>query len=140
MDSPLDRSTPFLFKLICMLTNSPVAIRYLHHTHPTVAHYASATWSFKKGALGTVDRSFGPIGRHFFHDIIDHHVIHHLFPKIPFYRAEEATAAIKPLLGEAYIELKEENFLFSLWSTFRDCRYVTDAVESDERSGVFQWK
>ena len=92
MDSPLDRSTPFLFKLICMLTNSPVAITYLHHTHPTVAHYASATWSFKKGALGTVDRSFGPIGRHFFHDIIDHHVIHHLFPKIPFYRAEEATA------------------------------------------------
>ncbi|KAJ5703251.1 oleate delta-12 desaturase [Penicillium malachiteum] len=52
-----------------------VAITYLHHTHPEIPHYAASAWSFKKGALGTVDRSFGFIGRHFFHDIIDHHVI-----------------------------------------------------------------
>ncbi|KAJ5676265.1 hypothetical protein N7462_009162 [Penicillium macrosclerotiorum] len=101
-----------------------VAITYLHHTHPKIPHYAAATWSFKRGALGTVDRSFGFIGRHFFHDIIDHHVIHHLFPRIPFYMAEEATAAIKPLLGASYIERKKENFLVSLWQTFRECHFL----------------
>ena len=65
-----------------------------------------------KGVLGTVDRSIGFIGRHFFHEIIDYHVIHHLFPKIPFYKAEEATMAIKPLLGPSYREEKKENFIF----------------------------
>ncbi|KAJ5749386.1 uncharacterized protein N7511_011082 [Penicillium nucicola] len=117
-----------------------VAITYLHHTHPAVPHYSAATWSFKKGALGTVDRNFGFIGRHFFHDIIDHHVIHHLFPKIPFYRSEEATTAIKPLLGPAYIERKEDFFLLSLWRTFRQCQYVSDADKSDENSGIFEWR
>lgn len=123
-----------------MLTRPSVAITYLHHTDLIIPHYAATTWSFKKGALGTIDRSFGFIGRHFFHDIIDHHVVHHFFPKIPFYRAEEATAAIKPLLGPAYVERKDHNFLSSLWTTFRECRFVSDSVSADVRSGIYKWK
>ncbi|CAI7669411.1 unnamed protein product [Penicillium bialowiezense] len=115
-----------------------VAITYLHHTHEAIPHYTASAWSFKKGALGTVDRSFGFIGRHFFHDIIDHHVVHHLFPKIPFYNAEEATAAIRPLLGNAYHERKQESFLLSLWTTFQECQYVSDN-NSDTGSGVLWW-
>ncbi|RAH77873.1 hypothetical protein BO86DRAFT_422034 [Aspergillus japonicus CBS 114.51] len=116
-----------------------VAITYLHHTHPQIAHYSPETWSFTRGALGTVDRSFGFIGRHFFHHIIDHHVIHHLFPGIPFYRAEEATRAVRPLLGAAYIELREEDFLVTLWRTFRRCRFVSDGDGRGEQAGVFEW-
>ena len=62
-------------------------------------------------------------------------MVHHLFPRIPFYKAEEATAAIKPALGTAYHEKKQENFLFSLWTTFRECQYVSD-TNPDEGSGV----
>ncbi|OOQ84039.1 oleate delta-12 desaturase [Penicillium brasilianum] len=112
-----------------------VAITYLHHTHPEVPHYDADAWTFVKGALSTVDRRFGFIGRHFFHEIIDYHVVHHLFPKIPFYHAEEATNAIVPYLGEQY-HLDEGLFLKSLVDTFTTCKVVSD-VNSD---GVLHWK
>jgi omega-6 fatty acid desaturase (delta-12 desaturase) len=112
-----------------------VAITYLHHTHPSVPHYDADAWTFVKGALSTVDRRFGFIGRHFFHEIIDYHVVHHLFPKIPFYHAEEATNAIVPYLGDQY-HLDEGLFLKSLVDTFTTCKVVSD-VNSD---GVLHWK
>ncbi|KAJ5689657.1 Oleate hydroxylase FAH12 [Penicillium macrosclerotiorum] len=112
-----------------------VAITYLHHTHPSVPHYDAKTWTFVKGALSTVDRRFGFIGRHFFHEIIDYHVVHHLFPRIPFYHAEEATNAIVPFLGKQY-HLDEGMFLKSLVDTFSTCKVVSD-VNSD---GVLHWK
>ncbi|KAJ5180975.1 Oleate hydroxylase FAH12 [Penicillium capsulatum] len=112
-----------------------VAITYLHHTHPDVPHYNEHAWTFVKGALGTVDRRFGFIGRHFFHEIIDYHVIHHLFPKIPFYHAEEATNAIVPLLGEQY-RIEEGSFLKSLADTFRTCKVVNDP----DTEGVLHWQ
>lgn len=116
-----------------------VAITYLHHTHPSVPHYAGQNWTFMKGALGTVDRSLGFVGRHFFHEIIDYHVIHHMFPKIPFYRAEEATMAIRPLLGPSYRDDKKESFIFSLFRTFQRCKYVSDGGVSpgESESGIF---
>ena len=57
-----------------------VAITYLHHTHMEVPHYDPKTWTFVKGALATVDRDFGFIGRHMWHGIVDTHVVHHIFP------------------------------------------------------------
>lgn len=57
-----------------------VAITYLHHNHPDVHHYEAESWTYVKGALATVDRDFGWVGRHLFHNIIDHHVVHHIFP------------------------------------------------------------
>ncbi|KAJ6071176.1 fatty acid desaturase [Penicillium canescens] len=113
-----------------------VGITYLHHTHPSVPHYADRNWTYMKGALCTVDRSLGFIGRHFFHEIVDYHVIHHLFPSIPFYRAEEASIAIRPLLGLRYREDKKASFLFSLFQTFRTCKYVSD----DEGNDVYNWQ
>lgn len=56
-----------------------VAITYLHHTHLDVPHFDAESWTFVKGALATVDREFGFVGRHLFHGIIEYHVIHHLF-------------------------------------------------------------
>ncbi|KAH6612334.1 bifunctional D12/D15 fatty acid desaturase [Chaetomium sp. MPI-SDFR-AT-0129] len=112
-----------------------VAITYLHHTHPDVHHFEANSWTFVKGALATVDRDFGFVGRHLFHGIIDTHVVHHLFPRIPFYKAEEATEAIKPLLGNLY-HREERSFLGQLWSTFTQCRYV----EADPAApGALKW-
>ena len=56
-----------------------VAITFLHHTHPSVPKYENASWNFLRGATATIDRDFGYVGRFFFHNIIDFHVIHHLF-------------------------------------------------------------
>ena len=56
-----------------------VSITYLHHSHPDLPKYKEEHWTFLKGATSTVDRSFGFIGKHLFHNIIDFHVIHHLF-------------------------------------------------------------
>jgi omega-6 fatty acid desaturase (delta-12 desaturase) len=67
----------------CIIANKTahvVAITYLHHTHPEVHHFEAESWTFVKGALATVDRDFGFVGRHLFHGIIDTHVVHHLFP------------------------------------------------------------
>ncbi|KAJ5403803.1 Oleate hydroxylase FAH12 [Penicillium cosmopolitanum] len=112
-----------------------VAITYLHHTHPDVPHYDENSWTFVKGALGTVDRRFGFIGRHFFHEIIDYHVVHHLFPKIPFYHAEEATNAIVPFLGDSY-RIEEGSFLKDLATTFTTCKVVSDP----DAEGALHWK
>ncbi|GKZ83744.1 hypothetical protein AnigIFM56816_008840 [Aspergillus niger] len=107
-----------------------IAITYLQHTHPAVPHYTAESWTYTKGALATIDRSIGFIGRHFFHEIIDYHVVHHLFSRIPFYKAEEATRAIQPLLGVNYHEEKESSFLYSLMTTFRKCIYVSDGKKN----------
>lgn len=57
-----------------------IAITYLHHNHPEVHHYEPEAWTYVKGALATIDRDFGWVGRVLFHNIIDDHVVHHLFP------------------------------------------------------------
>ncbi|KAL3474775.1 fatty acid desaturase-domain-containing protein [Aspergillus californicus] len=111
-----------------------VAITYLHHNHPNVAHYSDSNWTYTKGALATIDRDFGFIGRHFFHHIIDHHVVHHLFSRIPFYRAEEATNAIIPVLGDQY-HRDDTGFMRSLVQTYTGCQYVVE----DKKGGVWHW-
>ncbi|KAH7090191.1 fatty acid desaturase [Paraphoma chrysanthemicola] len=110
-----------------------IAITYLHHTHPDAAHYEAENWTYAKGALSTIDREFGFIGRHIFHGIIEYHVVHHIFPRIPFYHAEEATHAIAPLLGRNYIE-QRTNFLADLWLTFSKLNYV-----EDDKNGRLVW-
>ncbi|KAK3339977.1 fatty acid desaturase-domain-containing protein [Lasiosphaeria hispida] len=100
-----------------------VAITYLHHNHPDVHHFEAQSWTFVKGALATVDRDFGFVGKHLFHGIIDTHVVHHLFPRIPFYKAEEATNALKPLLGDLY-HRDDRSFMGQLWSVWSTCKYV----------------
>lgn len=57
-----------------------VAITFLHHTHPKLPKYDPEAWTFMRGALATVDRNLGWVGKHLLHNIVDYHVIHHLFP------------------------------------------------------------
>ncbi|THX59001.1 hypothetical protein D6D06_02475 [Aureobasidium pullulans] len=112
-----------------------VAITYLHHNHGDAEHFEQGTWTFEKGALATVDRDFGFVGRELFHGIIEFHVVHHLFPRIPFYHAEEATGAIQPMLGKKYIR-DNTSFLKALWKNFTSHHYV---VEHETKPGTLVW-
>ncbi len=69
-------------------------ITYLQHTHPNLPHYDDKEWDWLRGAMATVDRSYGFLD-HIFHHIADTHVAHHLFSYMPHYHAQEATAAIR---------------------------------------------
>ncbi|KAI4245554.1 MAG: hypothetical protein L6R42_010152, partial [Xanthoria sp. 1 TBL-2021] len=102
-------------------------IPYLWHTDPTIPHYGSETWTFTRGAATTVDREFGFIGRSLFHGIIETHVLHHFVSTIPFYHADEATDAIKPVLGQHYRSQTEGGaigFIKGLWRSSRWCQWV----------------
>ena len=56
-----------------------VAFSYLQHTHPKLPKFEPEAWTFLKGATATVDRDFGWIGKHMLHNMIEFHVVHHLF-------------------------------------------------------------
>ncbi|KAG0268697.1 Fatty acid oxidation complex subunit alpha, partial [Actinomortierella ambigua] len=104
-----------------------VLITYLQHTDPKLPHYREGVWNFQRGALCTVDRSFGILD-YFFHHITDTHVAHHLFSQMPFYHAEEATVHLKKVLGEYYI-WDDTPIALACWRSFRECRFVEDEGE-----------
>lgn len=64
-----------------------VCITLLQHTHLALPHYTDAEWDWLRGALSTVDRSYGPLDT-VFHHIADTHVAHHLFSTMPHYHAQ----------------------------------------------------
>jgi omega-6 fatty acid desaturase (delta-12 desaturase) len=111
-----------------------VTITFLQHTHRGVPHYSEEAFSWLKGALATVDRSWGPLRDELFHHISNTHVVHHLFHEMPFYHAQEATAAVRQLLGPHYIK----DFTpigTALWREFRECKFVEELQGGDK--GVF---
>ncbi|KAI9679209.1 MAG: Oleate hydroxylase fah12 [Caeruleum heppii] len=119
-----------------------VAITFLQHTDPTLPHYEPGSWNFARGAAATIDREFGFIGRHLFHGIIETHVLHHFVSTIPFYNADEATEAIKPVMGRHYRSNTEGGplgFLKSLWSSARTCQWVEpmEGAEGEAKGVLF---
>ncbi|KAI9803993.1 MAG: Oleate hydroxylase fah12 [Piccolia ochrophora] len=119
-----------------------VAITYLQHTDPTLPHYEPSSWNFVRGAAATIDREFGFIGRTLLHGIIETHVLHHYVSTIPFYHADEATEAIKPIMGRHYRADTKDGpvgFVTSLWKNFRICQWIEslEGVESNEKGVLF---
>ncbi|KAG9248837.1 putative Delta(12) fatty acid desaturase [Calycina marina] len=104
-----------------------VAITYLQHTDPTLPHYTGGSWNYVRGAAATIDREFGFIGRTLLHGIIETHVLHHYVSTIPFYHADEASEAIKPVMGRHYradVEGGSLGFLQAIWKSARWCQWV----------------
>lgn len=100
-----------------------VMITLLQHTHPALPHYTDSEWDWLRGALATVDRNYGWLLNTLHHHIADTHVTHHLFSQMPHYHAQEATEALKPILGKYY--QNDERFIFkALWEDYSSCRYV----------------
>ncbi|TFK53232.1 hypothetical protein OE88DRAFT_1626954 [Heliocybe sulcata] len=103
-----------------------IMITYLHHTDPELPHYRKAEWNFQRGAAATVDRDFlGWWGRYFLHDVAHFHVIHHFFPKMPWYNGEEATKYLKEFIGEHYAYSNKPVFS-ALWHNYNECQFVED--------------
>ena len=111
-----------------------VMITYLQHTHPSLPHYRETDWDWVRGALSTVDRSYGPYLDAAFHHIADTHVAHHLFSGMPHYHAEKATKALKEVLGE-YYQYDGRNVFRAMWEDTLDCCYVSGETEEDAKEG-----
>jgi fatty acid desaturase len=111
-----------------------VTITFLQHTDSSLAYYPSKTWSFLRGAASTVDRDFGFIGRNLFHGAIEYHVLHHHASRIPCYHAEEASNAIKGVMGSHYQSDVKTPLLWAFWRNYNSCRFVE---EKDVGSGVY---
>lgn len=73
-------------------------VTYLHHMGPEVPWYRGSAWTPLRGALATVDRTFGIFDR--IHHRAGWHTAHHLFPGVPHYRLREATKALRPHLAD----------------------------------------
>ncbi|KAK1657983.1 fatty acid desaturase [Colletotrichum godetiae] len=117
-----------------------VAITFLQHTDPTLPHYTAGEWNFVRGAAATIDREMGFIGRHLLHGIIETHVLHHYISTIPFYNADEASDAIKPVMGKHYrADVKDGpvGFIKALYKSARMCQWVEPSAEAQgEGKGV----
>jgi len=123
------QAVAYFYLLPYMITNYHlVLITYLQHTDVYMPHFRGKEWNWLRGALCTVDRSFGPVLDHTFHHIVDTHVCHHLFSKMPFYHAQEATLHIKRVLGEYYMQ-DNTPIARALWRSWKDCQYVEDEGE-----------
>lgn len=119
-----------------------VAITFLQHTDPSLPHYNPGSWTFVRGAAATIDREFGFIGRHLLHGIIETHVLHHYVCTIPFYNADEATEAIKPVMGKHYrSDVKDgpSGFLRAMWKSARMCQWVepTEGATGKDKDVLF---
>ena len=109
-----------------MITNLYlVLITYLQHTDVYMPHFRAKEWNWLRGALCTVDRSFSKIIDHHIHHITDTHVCHHLFSKMPFYHAQEATEHIKRVLGPYYMK-DDTPIVHALYRSYSSCQFVED--------------
>ncbi|CAM9242704.1 unnamed protein product [Ascophyllum nodosum] len=107
-------------------------VTYLHHTDKEVPWFRGSAWSYMRGALSTRDHDYG-IFNNIHHDI-GTHVVHHLFPQMPHYHIVEATEAVKPVLGEYFVEPEKSGPIpFHLLRRFfkgaKECIYVEDEGE-----------
>ena len=70
-------------------------VTYLQHhdnSPDDTVVYGDGSWTFMKGALQTVDRSYGSIIDKLTHNITNGHLVHHIFfRQIPHYHLEKAT-------------------------------------------------
>jgi len=127
----------YVFGVPLMITNLfLVLITFLQHTDVAVPHYTATEWDWLRGALATIDRNYGffNVLNHVFHHITDTHVVHHLFSEMPFYNAQEATEAVKPLLGK-YYRFDDTPIVTALWRGFAFNAVGPDTRE-DSNNGV----
>ena len=102
-----------------------VLITFLQHTDTAVAHYRGREFNWLRGALSTIDRSFGWAMDGILHHIADTHVVHHLFHEVPFYHAQEATLHVKAALGAYYLS-DHTPIPAACYRAFAACKFVED--------------
>jgi len=122
-----------LYVLPLIVTNAfLVAITFMQHTDKNIPHYDNDEWNWLRGALCTVDRTMGSYLDEKLHLIHVTHVLHHIFPKIPFYHSREASKAIVKVIGK-YHSKDDSNYLVSMWKAANDCVFL------EEGDGILFW-
>jgi omega-3 fatty acid desaturase (delta-15 desaturase) len=124
----------FVFGSLLVITT------FLHHNDDETPWYPDAEWTYVKGNLSSVDRSYGPLVDNLSHHIGTHQV-HHLFPIIPHYKLEEATAAFRA----AFPHLARRSDAPIMASFFRIARLyakfgVVPDADTPEGAAVFTLK
>jgi len=78
------------------------------------------------------------------HGIVETHVLHHYVSTIPFYKADEATEAIKKVMGKHYRSDTKNGpagFIAAIWKSFRWCNWVEpNEGATGEHAGVLFYK
>ena len=78
--------------------------------------FGQEEWTFTRGALQTVDRSFGFFGNMLSKHVTDGHIIHHFFStQIPHYNLMQATEVAYKVFDEkkvAYMSPKVNIIIF----------------------------
>ncbi|MEM7092570.1 MAG: fatty acid desaturase [Actinomycetota bacterium] len=111
-----------------LVTNAWLVVyTWLHHTNPDTPHLDGGQWTFVDGAFCSIDRPYPQVVDVLHHRIGTTHAVHHLFSRIPHYRARSATAAI----SEAYPGLYRYDptpIHRALWRVSRDCVAATETA------------
>ncbi|RHZ18221.1 hypothetical protein DYB31_014316 [Aphanomyces astaci] len=81
----------YYFAPLLVFASFLVITTFLHHNDEETPWYGDSTWTYVKGNLSSVDRSYGWLVDELSHNIGTHQV-HHLFPIIPHYKLKEATS------------------------------------------------
>lgn len=100
-----------------------VTYTWLQHTDTDVPHLADPEWDWVLGAFQTVDRPYPWPVDVLHHHIGTTHVAHHLDPRIPHYRAREATDAIAAAFPQLY-RFDPTPVAAALWRVAGRCRTV----------------
>ena len=110
-----------------------VTTTYLQHHDDTLEDtivYGDNSWNFVKGALQTVDRSYGVVIDNLTHNITDCHLIHHLFFKtIPHYHLKKATKHLYAYLDKnniPYKRRKTHDFVYKIF--YLTYQHLNEAV------------
>eukprot|EP00835_Amoeboradix_gromovi_P005833 NODE_594_length_6300_cov_0.153201.p4 type:complete len:323 gc:universal NODE_594_length_6300_cov_0.153201:2184-3152(+) len=100
-------------------------VTYMQHHHESTKVYEDKEWSFYKGGMETVDRTYGFGIDSLSHNITNCHFVHHLFfTKIPHYHLKAATEAMKPLLDKEYKHESSWDFIFEFHRLKYTLRYL----------------
>jgi len=93
-----------------------VMVTFLHHHDEKMPWYAGKEWDYVRGNLSSIDRSYFPF------DNLSHHIgthqIHHLFPVIPHYKLEKATAVFRQKYPQ-FVRKSNEHFLVAFVKCMR---------------------
>jgi len=112
-------------------------VTYMQHVSPEVPVYDGGQWTRLKGAISTVDRNYGPFNW-LTHNIGNLHVIHHIYPTIPHYRLQEATDAVRPILGDKYLS-SDRFVLHDFWRTLTRCHHVEPVGDHYEWASAYRF-
>ena len=112
-----------------------VLYTWLHHTDSDVPHLGGSDFSYMRGAFLSIDRPYGKILDFLHHSIGSTHVIHHISPEVPHYRAKEATRAIRKAFPKVYL-YSPTPIHRALWHIATNCI----AVKREEDNNRYIWQ